>query len=152
MAIGSVGEFIRLRYSEDPDDYRRAASEPASLDVWCQVVDRYPEARFWVAQNKTVPLEILAILASDPDRRVRSMVARKKRSTSDILAVLADDEDDAIRMSVARHRNTPRDALETLQSERWAQIREIADERLSGASTAGEDGGSGRNNTRRGAD
>ncbi|GAB1644409.1 hypothetical protein [Krasilnikovia sp. MM14-A1259] len=77
--IESADEFVRLRTSEDPAEYRRAANEPAAEAIWREVIDRFPQMRFWVAQNKTVPLSILEVLRRDPDERVRSMV-RAKRS------------------------------------------------------------------------
>ncbi len=75
--IDSAEEFVRLRTSEDPDDYRRAAHEAASDDTWRDVIERFPDMRFWVAQNKTVPLSILETLRHDPDQRVRWMVRSK---------------------------------------------------------------------------
>lgn len=76
--IDSAEEFVRLRSSDDPAEYRRAAHEEASVQTWLDVVDRFPDMRFWVAQNKTVPLEILERLRHDPDDRVRSMVLLKR--------------------------------------------------------------------------
>lgn len=75
--IESAEEFVRLRNSKDPDEYGRAAHDEASEDVWRDVVERFPDMRFWVAQNKTVPLSILEALRHDPDERVRSMVRAK---------------------------------------------------------------------------
>jgi hypothetical protein len=72
-------EVARLRTSDDPGDYHRAAHEEARLDTWLDVVARYPSMRRWVAQNKTVPNEILVHLASYEDPQVRSMVARKRK-------------------------------------------------------------------------
>jgi hypothetical protein len=63
--------------SENPDEYHRAANEDASAQTWLDVIDRYSDQRFWVAQNKTVPLDILELLRHDPDERVRSMVRAK---------------------------------------------------------------------------
>ncbi|WP_139983894.1 hypothetical protein [Nocardioides litoris] len=77
--IETAEEFVRLRTSEDPDDYNRAAREEASEATWRDVVDRFPEMRVWVAHNKTVPLSVLEILRKDPDERVVCMV-RIKRS------------------------------------------------------------------------
>jgi hypothetical protein len=77
--IESAEEFMRLRTSDDPSEYARAAHDEATVETWREVVERFPEMRFWVAQNKTVPLVILEELRSDPDERVRSMV-RAKRS------------------------------------------------------------------------
>lgn len=95
-------EFVRLRTSDDPGDYHRAAHEEASLDTWLDVVARYPEMRLWVAQNKTVPNEILVHLTSDKDPQVRSMVARKRKLEPSTLEELANDPDDSVRMSVAQ--------------------------------------------------
>jgi hypothetical protein len=130
MTISSAEEFIRLRFSKDPDDYRRAANEPASIQVWEDVIDRYPDARFWVAHNKTVPLEILTILASDPDPRVRAMVVKKRKLTAELLAILAGDTDETVRMGVARHARTPRSVLEGLATDSWEEIRSVVAERL----------------------
>ncbi|MEU9247716.1 hypothetical protein [Streptomyces sp. NPDC048385] len=128
--IASAEEFVRLRFSDDPEEYGRAGSESASLEVWKEVVERYPEARFWVAYNKTVPLEILRILANDPDPRVRSMVAAKRKLTPEILAQLAADTDDSVRLSVARHKKTSRSVLGELLSDEWSEVREMARDRL----------------------
>lgn len=75
--IESAEEFVRLRTSEEPTEYRRAAHDDASEDTWRDVVERFPDMRFWVAQNKTVPLSILETLRDDPDERVRVMVRAK---------------------------------------------------------------------------
>jgi hypothetical protein len=77
--IESAEEFVRLRTSEDPSEYARAAHDEATVETWRDVIERFPHMRFWVTQNKTVPLVILEELRSDPDKRVRSMV-RAKRS------------------------------------------------------------------------
>ena len=77
--IESAEEFVRLRRSVDPEEYRRAAWEEAPVDTWLDVIERFPEMRSWVAHNKTVPLEILEILRQDPDEQVQWAV-RQKRS------------------------------------------------------------------------
>jgi Leucine rich repeat variant len=46
--------------------------------VWYEVIDRFPDMRFWVAHNKTIPLEILERLRTDPDDKVQEMVRRKR--------------------------------------------------------------------------
>jgi len=77
--IESADEFVRLRCSHDPEDYRRTAWEEASVDTWLDVIKRFPDMRFWVAYNKTVPMEVLETLRHDADEQVQSMV-REKRS------------------------------------------------------------------------
>lgn len=76
--ISSADEFVRLRDSADPAEYGRAARDEAPLEVWWDVCARFPDYRFWVAQNKTVPLEVLEVLRDDADGLVRWMVCRKR--------------------------------------------------------------------------
>jgi hypothetical protein len=77
--IKSADEFVRLRTSEDPEEYGRAARDEASEATWLEVIERFPDMRRWVAHNKTVPLSILEVLRQDPDEDVVWMV-RTKRS------------------------------------------------------------------------
>ncbi|MCX5334492.1 MULTISPECIES: hypothetical protein [unclassified Streptomyces] len=128
--IRSAEEFIALRYSDDLDEQRRASWESASWEVWTELIESHPDARFWVAHNKTVPLEILRVLASDPDSAVRHMVAMKRKLTADILEGLAADSDESVRLQVARHRRTPRSVLERLLADDWSEVRELARGRI----------------------
>jgi hypothetical protein len=75
--IDSADEFRRLRVSENPEEFHRAAHDEAPVEVWLEVIRRWPDMRFWVAQNKTVPLSVLKVLVNDPDWKVRDMVLRK---------------------------------------------------------------------------
>jgi hypothetical protein len=117
MMIESAEEFVRLRTSSNPEEYRRAAREPASLEVWKAVIAGYPEMRFWVAHNKTVPLVVLECLAGDIDPRVRGMVARKRRASPALLARLAEDADVGVRLAVARNPKTPEAVLSRLRTD-----------------------------------
>jgi Leucine rich repeat variant len=128
--MSSAEEFVRLRFSSDPAEYERAAHASAPVEVWRDVVERYPDARFWVAQNKTVPIEILETLAGDDDARVRVMVAHKRKAPAWLLERLAGDGNEMVRMAVARHRNTPPDVLRSLRADPWEAIRNTIDERL----------------------
>lgn len=130
MTIESAAEFIRLRSSPEPGEYLRAATDAASDDVWSEVIERFPEERVWVAQNKTVPISILELLAADGDPRVRYMVAMKRKLPAELLNRLAIDADDSVRMAVARHRNTTRETLSILASDGWKEIREVVASRL----------------------
>jgi hypothetical protein len=76
--IESAEEFVRLRTSTDPAEYQRAAHDEAAERTWQDVIARFPEMRFWVAQNKTVPLSVLEDLRNDPDEKVRAMVRARR--------------------------------------------------------------------------
>lgn len=125
--ILSAAEFVALRTSADRAEQERAADEPASVEVWLEVDDDHPEMRFWVAQNKTVPIEVLTVLADDPDPRVRRMVARKRKLPAELLIRLADDRDDTVRLAVARHRRTPAEVRDRLAAgDPWEEVRAVA--------------------------
>jgi hypothetical protein len=126
MTIESADEFVRLRTSDDPVEYRRAAHDDAPLEVWLDVIASYPEMRSWVAHNKTIPIEVLEQLAGDDDPSVRSMVAMKRKATAAILERLARDVDSGVRLHVARHRNTPPRVLEELAKDEWDKVRNAA--------------------------
>jgi hypothetical protein len=128
--IESAEEFVRLRTSEEFSEYNRAAWEEAPLAVWYEVIERFPDMRVWVAHNKTVPMEILRVLARDPDPRVRSWVAGKNKLEEPLLRLLADDPDEAVRMHVAIHKRTPRDLLEQMRGDPWHRIDEEIEARL----------------------
>jgi hypothetical protein len=137
MTIQSAAEFISLRNSQAIEEYTRAAHDDASLDVWWQIIEEHPEMRFWVAYNKTIPLEVLQVLAGDEDARVRGMVARKRKLDSGTLERLATDDNDAVRASVARHRKTPVEVLLWMLNDRWHEVRDTAKARLQSLLTQG---------------
>ena len=128
--ITSAREFLELRSSEDPDSYRRAASEPAPPDVWQELIAEHPPSRFWVAHNKTVPLAVLRQLAGDEDPRVRTMVAMKRKLDEETFRALAVDLDAGVRMMVARNAKTPVAVLQALLADSWPAISELARDRL----------------------
>ncbi|MBA4010716.1 MAG: hypothetical protein C0481_02510 [Phenylobacterium sp.] len=124
--IGSADEFSRLRRSSDPDEYGRAAREEAAEEVWLEVISRYPDMREWVAHNKTVPLEILALLARDLDQRVRQAVAMKRKLSRQLFEQLALDSDATVRSTIAGNPNVPRDVLEALAADMDVFVAETA--------------------------
>lgn len=130
MTIASAEEFVRLRTSESPEDYRRAASEDAPLDVWHRVIAEHPDMRFWVAQNKTVPAAVLELLSEDASPRVRAMVARKRRAGENVLARLAADPDEGVRAAVAGNPRTPAAVLARLRADPVARVADVAARRL----------------------
>lgn len=130
--IESADEFRRLRESDDPGEYRRAAHDSAPSEVWRDVIARFPELREWVAHNKTVPHEVLAELASDPDPRVRWTVAAKRKLGPELQLRLAADPDEGVRQRIAWNARATRAALERLADDPWAVVAEHARARLAG--------------------
>ena len=128
--IGSAEEFVRLRTSEDSGEYGRAANEEAPLDVWLEVIGRFPNMAEWVAHNKTVPLEVLRLLAANPDASVRHMVAMKRKIDVGLLQQLSRDSDGGVRHVIAGHRNAPREVLLVLAQDPEPFVAEAASKRL----------------------
>jgi hypothetical protein len=124
--IASAEEFVRLRTSEDPAEYRRAAWEEAALDTWFDIIARFPEMKSWVAHNKTVPLEVLERLVDDPDSDVRHTVATKRKLTLDLFNRLVLDEDETVRAALAYNRKAPQAVLDRLRNDGSALVREAA--------------------------
>jgi len=129
--IESPEEFAKLRLSELPEEQTRAGSEDASIDVWLGVLEKFPDLREWVAQNKTVPIEILERLSTDPCSRVRSTVASKRKLTPELRRHLACDSDASVRARVACNAKCEIDVLKMLACDQEAFVREAALSNLS---------------------
>ena len=128
--IESSDEFVCLRKSSDPAEYLRAAEESAPLHVWLDVLKVFPDMKVWVAHNKTVPLDILRILAIDSDRDVRSAVAEKRKLDADLFQQLGSDSDEVVRQRVAYNKKTPDDLLVRLAEDACELVRDAAKARL----------------------
>jgi hypothetical protein len=128
--IKSAAEFCELRCSEKPNEYHRAAWEEAPMQVWLDVIAQYPDMRSWVAHNKTVPLEILAILADDPDRDVRYTVATKRKLDQALQTKLSKDSDAGVRQALATNAKASGETLQRLADDADERVRAFAREKL----------------------
>ncbi len=132
--INSAEQFRSLRESEDPDEYQRVAHDEAPVEVWLDVVSRMPDMRFWVAQNKTVPIVVLQQLADDPDSRVRDMVARKRRIPETLQMKLAADSEPSVRTALAYNAKVTERVLAMLIDDDDEIVRDAARRRADDAS------------------
>jgi len=112
--IKSAEEFVRLRNSEKQEEYSIAAEGEAPVSVWLDVIEKFPEMKVWVVHNRTIPLEVLELLASDQDRRVRSAVANKRKLSPKLFEILSQDIDEVVRQRIAFNKKTPLDVIEML--------------------------------------
>jgi len=128
--IRSAEEFKMLRESEHRDDYLRAAYDSATLEVWRDVLTKFPELSFWVAQNKSVPVEILESLALNEDSCVRCMVARKRKLPVSIMERLIEDTDESVRLALVRNPKLPMQLISRLVSDSWVEISRLARKRF----------------------
>ncbi|MDX6019778.1 hypothetical protein SIL08_05705 [Scandinavium sp. V105_16] len=105
--INSVEEFLELINSDDPANRMRSGTESASLSVWLNIIEKYPEFKVWVARNRTVPKEVIGILCVDPDPIVRHAISIKYPLDIEVYSKLAEDKDESIRSSLAYNRGFP---------------------------------------------
>ncbi|MEM7012783.1 MAG: HEAT repeat domain-containing protein [Verrucomicrobiota bacterium] len=128
--IETAEEFCRLRESLNPEEYNRAAHEEAPLQIWGEIIRARPDMRQWVAQNKTVPIKILEILAEEADSKTRLMVAGKRRITEEIALKLATDVDEGVRARLARNPNLPNSAIKLLRQDPSPLVRDALSPRI----------------------
>jgi len=128
--IQSAEEFARLRRSEDPVEYHRAATEEAPLEVWLAVVTQFPALREWVAENKTIPLSVLEQLASDPNPRVRATVAGKRKLSVQLQRALAQDQEPSVRERLANNAKCEVEILRVLSRDPEGFVRAAATNKL----------------------
>jgi hypothetical protein len=107
--ITSAAEFARLRLSDALTEQARASNEAAADGVWLDVIAQYPDLKKWVVHNKTVPLEILRLLAGDEDRHVRSAVARKRKLDRALFEKLSCDQHEVVCRCLAANPKCPQD-------------------------------------------
>ena len=98
--ITSADEFVRLRTSEIKEECDRATNDIADISTWTEFIDRYPDYKQWVVNNKTFPVEILEILTLDKDPDVRCAVARKRKISGKIFKTLSRDKDENVRYAL----------------------------------------------------
>jgi len=128
--ITSAEEFVRLRTSDLPEEYSLAAEDEAPTTVWFEVISRFPEMREWVVHNKTVPVEILEVLARDDSASVRATVADKRKLSPELFDLLARDNDELVRNRIAYNKKAPVYVLEHLSLDASPLVRTAAMKRL----------------------
>ena len=110
--------------------YYRAVHDAAPLEIWLEVMKNYPDMKFWVAHNKTVPVEILKILATDDDVRVRAMVAQKRKLPERLQLKLAKDPDYSVRQSLVYNAKITKKTLDMLLQDPEQKIKKLAENKI----------------------
>lgn len=128
--ILSAEEFVRLRTSELQEEYSRAAQDEAPLAVWLDVISRFQDMKQWVAHNRTVPLEVLEVLARDTRWEVRTAVAAKRKLSAELFDLLSRDEDEGVRHRIACNKKAPAAIIERLAADPVPLVRDAARQRL----------------------
>ena len=116
---------MRLRNSEEPEEYNRSAYDWAEDAVWHEVLDRFPEMARWVVHNKSVPHTILDRLIETGDRETRRWITSKRKLTPAQMKRLAQDPDWSVREGIADHPKILEELLLRLlrDSDHWVRRR-----------------------------
>lgn len=130
--IATAEEFVALRESSAQEEYLRAARDNAPIAVWRDVIVRFPSMRRWVALNKTVPTEIMEVLAGETDPEVRRTVAMTNRLPLHLIVHLSRDPAECVRLRIACNRKAPIDVLKTLSADASVDVSNAALGRLHG--------------------
>jgi hypothetical protein len=131
--ITSATEFIRLRESDDLTEQKRASTEFAEMNIWLEVIERYPDFKVWVIHNKEIQTEILELLSKDPNPEIRSAVARKRKINKAIKENLSKDPDENVRFALRSNTNLSLDELNEINTEDSMWLKEKLDERIKSA-------------------
>ena len=127
--LTSAAEFIRLRKSDDLREQKRASKDFADINVWLEIIAKYPDFKIWVIHNKTIPVEILEILSRDSDAEVRSAVARKRKINQTIKLDLSQDIDENVRFALMSNSTMTITELNQIRVEDSAWLKEQIEER-----------------------
>jgi hypothetical protein len=121
--INSAEDFVRLRTSNNMDEYLQAAWDEAPLEVWIEVIEKYPDMREWVAHNKSIAIKIMEILSDDEDDREKFTIASKNRLPEFLQLKLAKDPDSSVRNRIAFNKKATLKSLEVLLNDEDEEIR-----------------------------
>ena len=124
--IEDVATFRRLWMSGNPMLRHRLTHDEASPEVWRAVVASLPEARAVVARNKTLPADILVVLADDGDRLVREEVAGRHGLPRAAQERLAADPESLVRHRLAFNASVDDEILARLARDGEEVVREAA--------------------------
>lgn len=122
--IKTANEFISLCSSAEQGDSDLSMSEEAPIEVWNELIDLHPLSLIDIAQNRTIPSEIISKLSVTGDATVRAIIAEKRRLPVHLFPMLASDADEIVRRRIACNAKTPIELVRHLMSD---AVRDVAD-------------------------
>lgn len=128
--IKSADEFKRLRLSEIQSEYDQAARDNASIEVWLDVIQKFPDLKEWVIHNKTIQIEILELLAKDFNPKVRACVANKRKINDLIFNLLKSDVSEDVRSSLLHNTKLSADKKSLIKTDDSTWLTELKKEIL----------------------
>lgn len=127
--IDSPADFHRFWMSGNPMLRHRLTHDEASVETWRAVIASLPEARATVARNKTLPPELLIVLAGDEDPRVREEVAGRRGLPRSAQETLISDAEMLVRHRLAFNATLAADLRARLEEDEDETVRHAAQQR-----------------------
>ena len=128
--ITSSADFLKLIGSDDVDERQQARLCHALEEVWIEIIELHPDARTWVACNKTIPHSIIEMLFKDDDEKVRWWIAIKRKISVETIEELSRDVDPSVRQRIVYNKSTPLHVLENLVFDEDEDVAFKAKERV----------------------
>lgn len=123
---------IERYWAEVHDDCGRVRSNARDVDValcvWLELLS-IGYSKHKVLMNKRLPLEVVSILAADPDVSVREEVAMK-RAAAPLADLLSRDNSERVRRALAQNRKTPINILRELAHDASPWVAQAANEMI----------------------
>jgi asparagine synthetase A len=123
-------DFLGLIELNDEQSLQRLRSETATESVWEEIINKHPHARRAVTLNKTLPENILRLLARDTDPLVRADIAMRRALPEDIFAILSKDPEETVRARIVCNRKTPRALIQKLTDDSSIVVSSSAKKQL----------------------
>lgn len=126
IVIVSATEFLKLCASDNPLDTQRSISDTASQDTWDELIKNHRYRWIDIAQNRTIPAEIVRFLATCDDSLVRAVIAENRNIPLDLFSELSKDVDEIVRRKIASNGKTPDEVLFALTSDLVESVASVA--------------------------
>lgn len=128
--INSVSEFMALCDSRDESDIARSLRDEAPFGVWEELILNFQSRKIDVAQNITISVAVMGLLAIHGDEIVRSILAEKRNLPSDIFKLLSKDSSSLVRKKIAANKKTPLVMVGNLANDEDEDVARVAKFRL----------------------
>jgi len=128
--INSASEFMALCDSKSESDIARSLRDEAPLGVWEELISNFQSRQIDVAQNRTISVVVMRLLAIHGDEIVRSILAEKRKLSLDIFELLSKDSSSLVRRKIAANKKTPLGIVENLANDEDEDVARVAKFRL----------------------
>jgi hypothetical protein len=102
--IHTTSEFIAALENPNTTDNSLIRFCEASTQTWLEIIHHSEEAAVWVALNKTIPLEVIEVLAKHSSAQVRRFAADKNQITPGLILLLVTDSDPSACLRITKRR------------------------------------------------